>query len=126
LTVLTFFWEAGRGRLPGLETQKERIKMKFKAALLASFLLTCTFSVQAADVTMVPSIGYGQSHLNFDRSTGVSDVSQFNIIDLGMTASYGRYYVKLSSEMPLGEEYTYGPALVRQFKREDFGVTAGD
>jgi hypothetical protein len=99
--------------------------MKSKAALLASFLLLYTFSAQAADVTMVPSIGYGQSHLNFDRSTGESDVSQFNIIDLGMTASYGRYFVKVSSEMPLGEEYTYGPALVRQFKREDFGVTAG-
>jgi len=99
--------------------------MKSKAALLASVLLLYTFSVQAADITMVPSIGYGQSHLNFDRSTGESDVSQFNIIDLGMTASYGRYYIKLSSEMPLGEEFTYGPALIRQFKREDFGLTAG-
>jgi len=84
-----------------------------------------TVSASAAELTMVPSIGYGESNLNFSRSTGESDDSRFNIIDLGMTASYGRYYMKFSTELPLGEEYTYGPAIIRQFKREDFGFTAG-
>ena len=42
-----------------------------------------------------------------------------------MTAAYGRSYLKFSSELPLGEEYTYGPALIRQLKREDFGFSAG-
>lgn len=77
------------------------------------------------ELTIVPSVGYGISSLTFTRSTGETDASRFSVIDLGMTAAYDRFYVKLSSELPMGEEYTYGPTLVRQLKREDFGVSVG-
>lgn len=81
--------------------------------------------VAAGELTFVPSVGYGVSNLDFSRSTGESDDTRFNMIDLGLTASYDNYYLKLSGEMPLGEEFTAAPGLVRQIKREDFGVSLG-
>lgn len=93
--------------------------------LPAFLLLFAALPASAKDVTIVPSIGYGMSNLTFTRSTGEVDDSRFSVVDLGLTAAYGKAYVKLSAEMPLGQEFTYGPALIRQFKRDDFGVTAG-
>lgn len=82
-------------------------------------------TAHAAELTLVPSIGFGESYLTFSRSTGQVDQSRFNIVDLGMTATYGAYYLKVDTEMPFGEAYATGPSVIRQFKREDFGATAG-
>lgn len=99
--------------------------MKIKTLLIGLPLLLCATTVQAAELTLVPSIGFGESYLTFSRSTGEVDQSRFNIVDLGLTASYGAYYLKADTEMPLGEAYVTAPNVIRQFKREDYGVTAG-
>jgi hypothetical protein len=95
-----------------------------KSTVVLSLLLGSATAV-ADELTMVPSIGYGVSNLDFSRSTGESDDTRFNMIDLGLTASYGNSYLKLSGEIPMGEEYTVAPGLVRQIKREDFGASLG-
>jgi hypothetical protein len=77
-----------------------------KIRVLSTFLFLSVLSVSShgADITLVPSIGYGMSNLKFTRSVGGEDAS---------------------AEIPLGEEYTYGPALIRQVKREDYGYSVG-
>lgn len=99
--------------------------MKIRA--LSTFLFLAIFSLPALgeDITLVPSIGYGMSNLKFTRSVGGEDASRFNVVDLGMTVAYKRFYIRGSAEIPLGEEYTYGPALIRQVKREDYGYAVG-
>ena len=99
--------------------------MKIKPVLISLLLLLYATTTHAAELTLVPSVGFGESYLTFSRSTGEVDQSRFNIVDLGMTASYGNYYLKINTEMPLGEAYVTGPSTIRQFKREDFGATAG-
>ena len=99
--------------------------MKIRALLGVILFFVAALPASGKELTMVPSVGYGISSLTFTRSTGDVDASRFNVIDLGMTASYDRFYMKLSGELPLGEEYTYGPSLIRQLKREDFGLSAG-
>lgn len=99
--------------------------MKIRTLSIAILPLLYSLSAGAADLTVVPSIGYGVSSLTFTRSVGGEDASRFNIIDLGLTVAYDRLYAKVSAEIPLGEEYTYGPALIRQFKREDYGISGG-
>ena len=99
--------------------------MKIRTVLIGIPLLLCAMTTHAAELTLVPSIGFGESYLTFSRSTGEVDQSRFNIVSLGMTASYGNYYLKLDTDMPLGDAIVTGPSSIRQFKREDFGATAG-
>lgn len=105
-------------------TTKTVIKSLGLFSLLFGALGT-SLSANAQGITVVPSIGYGMSTLKFDRSVGESDVSRFSMVDFALTAAYKRFYIRANTEVPMGEEYTYGPALIRQFKREDFGVAAG-
>lgn len=99
--------------------------MKIRVLYTFIIILAVAPPTWAADFTVVPSIGYGVSSLKFTRSVGGEDASRFNVVDMGLTIAYDRYYARVSAEIPLGEEYTYGPALIRQFKREDYGVSAG-
>ena len=99
--------------------------MKTRTLLISILLLLCTTTTRAAELTMVPSIGFGESFLKFSRSTGEVDDSRFNIVNLGLTASYGDAYLKVDTDIPFGDAYSNGPNLIRQFKREDFGATAG-
>lgn len=98
--------------------------MKFKTLLTGLILLLCATTSNADELNIVPSIGFGQSFLSFKR-TGLVDESRFNIVDLGLSASYGAYYLKVNTEMPLGQVYTASASAIRQYKREDFGATAG-
>jgi len=99
--------------------------MKIKFLPLALLLVFYSFPATAAELVFVPSIGFGESYLNFSRSTGEVDDSRFNIVSLGMTASYGNYYLKVDSDIPMGDAFSNAPGQIRQFKREDFGATAG-
>lgn len=99
--------------------------MKIRALSTVFLLLFISLPAGAAELTVVPSIGYGFSSLKFTRSVGGEDASRFSVIDMGLTVAYERYYVRIGAEVPLGEEYTYGPALIRQFKREDYGISVG-
>ncbi len=96
--------------------------------LLAVALAACSVlsaPARASDWVFVPSAGYGLETLKFNRSTAIEDKSSFDTLDLGFTAAKNRFYVRVNTEMPLTAEYTYGPSLVRQVKRDDLGLVAG-
>ena len=99
--------------------------MKIRVLTTSLFLVLVSLPALGAEITLVPSIGYGMSNFKFTRSVGGEDLSRFNVIGLGMTAAYKQFYVRGSAEIPIGEEYTYGPALIRQVKREDYGYSVG-
>ena len=99
--------------------------MKIRALFAVFMLFTISLPASGEDVIFVPSIGYGMSDFKFTRSGGGQDASRFNIIDVGLTAAYKRFYIRGYAEIPMGEEYTYGPALIRQVKREDYGYSIG-
>ena len=92
--------------------------------LLASFSIMAS-TARASDLVLVPSVGYGLSTLKFNRSTAVEDKSSFNTVDLGLTAAYKRFYLRFNTEMPLTADYIYGSSLIRQIKREDWGLVGG-
>ena len=99
--------------------------MKIRALFAVFMLFTISLPASGEDVIFVPSIGYGMSDFKFSHSGGGQDSSRFNIIDVGLTAAYKRFYIRGYAEIPLGEEYTYGPAVIRQVKREDYGYSIG-
>ncbi len=99
--------------------------MKTGALIIVALLVALCPAAKAADVGIIPSLGFGLSSLDFTRSTGEQDNSQFNIVDIGITATYQRFYASTNAQLPFSDEYTYGPALIRQFKRQDFGISLG-
>jgi len=101
-----------------------KIKIGVVTLVLASVAMMAP-TAHASDLVLVPSIGYGLSTLKFNRSTAVEDKSSFNTVDLGLTAAYKRFYVRFNTEMPLTSDYNYGSSLIRQVKREDWGMVGG-
>jgi len=99
--------------------------MKIRAFSTVFLLLIISLPAGAAELSVVPSIGYGISSLKFNRAVGGEDASRFSVVDMGLTVAYNRIYARVGAEVPLGEEYTYGPALIRQLKREDYGISVG-
>lgn len=88
-------------------------------------LLSLTPSARGEDFTIIPSIGFGFSDLEFKRSFGSSDNSRFNTFELALTGTYKRSYVRVNAEIPLSTEFTHNPGLVRETQRQDYGVALG-
>jgi len=99
--------------------------MKTGRVAIFSALMLASLGAGANDLVIVPSVGLGQSNMDFRRSIGENDVATFNVVEVALTASYKGFFVRGNTEIPLGETYTYGPSLVRQFKREDAALTLG-
>lgn len=97
------------------------------SAFLGLLFLAPSCALYAAEkkITLVPSIAYGLSALNFVSSTGGTDKSRFNTVNFALTVARDRLYLRINSEIPMGNEFTYGNNIVRQFKREDFGFSVG-
>ena len=99
--------------------------MKNKTLSAIFFLSTLSLPTSAAELTLVPSIGFGFSSLNFQPTSGLVDKARFSIVDFALTAAYERYYVRINAEVPLGQETTSSGGIIRQFQREDFGLAVG-
>ncbi len=107
-----------------LSTDAAKRRGRFGTAVLG---LTAFFipGAQADDLILVPGAGLGQSSMDFTRSTSENDQATFNVVEISLTAAYKGVYLRGSTELPLGEAYSHGPALIRQFKREDASLTLG-
>lgn len=79
----------------------------------------------AQEISIVPAVGIGRSSMDFRSSVGERDKATFNVLEMSLTAAYKGVYLRASTELPLGESYAHGPALVRQFKRDEASLTLG-
>ena len=93
--------------------------MKTGTIATCGILMLASLGARAAELAVVPSVGLGHSNMDFKRSIGENDVATFNVAEIALTVSYRGFFIRGNTELPFGEAYTYGPALVRQFKRED-------
>lgn len=88
-------------------------------------LILGSLEARAEDLTVVPSVGYGFSNFAFTNvQSGIDEKAQFDIVDFAMTAARGRVYLRLNSEIPLGEEYSIVNG-VRKYKRQDYSFALG-